>query len=88
MSVDSMSLSSEAQHVFEAAMRLPDAERAKLANKLSMTVDPLANAEWVEAWGAEITRRVAEIEDGTAKLHTWDELQKIMQEARHGQGKV
>lgn len=88
MSVDTTALSSDAQHVFEAAMRLPDSERAKLTNKLSMTVDPLANAEWVEAWTPEIARRVAEVENGTAKLHNWDELQIIMQEARHGQRKV
>lgn len=88
MSVDSMSLSAEAQQVFEAALRLPDTERAKLANKLCSTVDPLANSEWVEAWEPEIARRVAEIENGTAKLHTWDELQKMMQEARHAPRKV
>ncbi|HVA46121.1 MAG TPA: addiction module protein [Pirellulales bacterium] len=88
MSTDSMALSSDAQHVFEAAMRLPDAERAKLADKLSATLDPMADPVWQAAWGPEIARRVAEVEEGTAKLHTWDELQKIMQEARHAPRKV
>ncbi|HQU41727.1 MAG: hypothetical protein B7Z73_01705 [Planctomycetia bacterium 21-64-5] len=88
MSIDSMALSTEAQQVFDAAMRLPDVERAKLADKLSLTVDPLADPEWQAAWGQEIARRVAEVENGTAKLHTWDELQQIMQEARHAPRKV
>lgn len=74
MSVDSKVLHSDFQNVFDAAMRLPDAERAKLANKLSMTVDPLANAEWVEAWGPEIASRLAEIESGTAALSDWEKV--------------
>ena len=74
MSVDSMALGSEAQSLFDAAMRLPDAERAKLADKLSATVDPMADPEWQAAWGPEIARRVAEIESGTAKLLDWEDV--------------
>jgi putative addiction module component (TIGR02574 family) len=83
MSIDSTPLSSEAQHLFEAAMKLPQRERAKLAEKLALTVDPMTDPEWQAAWGPEIARRIAEVESGTAKLHTWDELQQMMQDARN-----
>lgn len=88
MSIDSTALSSEAQQVFEAAMKLPEPERSKLAHKLASTVDPTSDPEWQAAWGPEIARRIAEIENGTAKLHTWDELQQMMQEARNGARQV
>ena len=88
MSVDSTGLSTEAQQVFDAAMKLPNAERSKLADKLSLTLDPMADPEWQAAWGPEIDRRVAQVENGTAKLHNWDELQQMMQDARNASRKV
>ena len=88
MSIDSSALSAEAQQVFEAALRLPDAEREKLADRLYSTVEAAADSEAEEAYEAMIARRVAEIENGTAKLYTWDELQQMMQEARNAPRKV
>jgi hypothetical protein len=52
MSVDINLLSTDAQHVFEAAMKLSPGERARLADKLSLTIDPLASSEWRQAWGS------------------------------------
>ncbi|HVX15826.1 MAG TPA: addiction module protein [Pirellulales bacterium] len=83
MSVDSTALSSEAQQLFEAAMKLPERERAKLIDKLALSVDPMADPEWQAAWGPEIARRIAEVDNGTAKLHTWHELQHLVEDARH-----
>jgi putative addiction module component (TIGR02574 family) len=80
MSVDSAALSSEAQQLFEAAMKLPEPERAKLADKLAMTVDPMADPEWQAAWGPEIARRIAEVENGTAKLHDWEDVRRRLWE--------
>lgn len=76
MSVDSTALSTEAQQVFDAAMKLPDGERAKLADKLSLTLDPTADPEWQAAWGPEIARRIAEVENGTAKLSDWEDVRQ------------
>ncbi|HEV3340823.1 MAG TPA: addiction module protein [Pirellulales bacterium] len=81
MSVDSMALSSEAQQLFEAAMRLPEIERAKLADKLAMTLDPMANTEWRAAWEPEIARRVAEVDNGTARLVDWEDLRRELMES-------
>jgi putative addiction module component (TIGR02574 family) len=82
MSIDAGSLSAEAQHLFEAALRLPDGEREKLADRLYLSVESAADLEGDKVWEETIARRLAEIENGTAKLHTWDELQKLMQDAR------
>jgi hypothetical protein len=84
MSIDSSALSAEAQQVFQAAMRLPNDQREKLADQLYLTIEYTADAEADKAWEATIARRVAEIENGTAKLLDWDELQQMMQDARHG----
>jgi putative addiction module component (TIGR02574 family) len=86
MSVDSTGLSSEAQQLFEAAMKLPERERAKLVDKLALSVDATADPEWQAGWDPEIARRIAEVENGTAKLHTWDEIQQLMQDARNDAG--
>lgn len=85
MSVDVSLLSTEAQHLFEAAMRLPDKERVKLAEHIYLSVE---DAEDDKEFEETIARRVAEIERGTAKLHTWDELQQMMQGALHAARKV
>jgi len=49
-----------------AALRLPPGERARLIERLitSLDVDP----EVEEAWAAEVERRQAEIDSGTASL--------------------
>lgn len=85
MSVDASSLSTQAQHLFEAAMKLPDSEREKLTDRLYSSIE---DAEADKAFEETIARRVAEIENGTAKLHTWDELQQMMQDALHAARKV
>lgn len=80
MSVDPTVLSTEAQQLFDAAMRLPERERAKLADKLALTVDPMADPEWQAAWGSEIARRIAEVENGTAKLRGWEDVRRRLWE--------
>ena len=84
MSIDSTALSTAAQQVFEAAMQLPDAERAKLADKLSSTIDPISNQEWQDEWAAEIDRRVRQADDGTAKLLDWHDVRQKLWEGIDG----
>lgn len=74
MSVDARSLSTEAQHLFDEAMKLPEGERAKLADKLSLTLDPMADPDWQAAWGPEVARRIVEVENGAAKLSDWKDV--------------
>lgn len=88
MFTNSTALSAEAQQVFQAAMRLPEDQREKLADQLYCTVESTADPEAEKAWEETIARRVAEIENGTAKLHTWEEVQQIMQDARNASRKI
>ncbi len=50
-------------------LRLPIEERAKLALELLRSLDGKPDAGVAEAWDAEIDRRGAEVDAGTA--HTW-----------------
>lgn len=81
MSIDSsIILSGAAQQVFEAAMRLPEGERERLADRLYSTLGPSADEEGEEAFEALIARRAAEIESGTANLVDWEDLRGELQE--------
>lgn len=81
MATDASGLSGDAQQVFEAALRLPDAQRAKLADCLCESVEALADPEWEKAWSEEIARRIAQIDSGSVALHSWPEVRQRMQEA-------
>ncbi len=48
------------------ALKLSVTERAKLAEHLIASLDE--DSEIDDAWGAEVERRIAEIEAGTAQL--------------------
>ena len=70
--------------LFEAALRLPGPQRARLADRLLDSVD----SEWEKAWGEEISRRIAEIENGTAKFVNWEDLRRELWEAVHAARKT
>ncbi|HJT33831.1 MAG TPA: addiction module protein [Pirellulales bacterium] len=88
MATDVSGLSSDAQQVFEAALRLPDAQRAKLADCLWESIAPTADPEWEKAWAAEIARRIAEIENGTARFVNWEDLRRELRETIHAARQV
>ena len=52
-------------------MTLGADERARLAHELIHSVEP-EDADASAAWGAEIRKRVDEIEAGTADLEDWE----------------
>jgi len=81
MATDASGLSGEAQQLFEAALRLPESQRAKLADCLLDSVEPTDDPDWEKAWGDEIARRIAEIDNGTAELVSWEDLRQEMQAA-------
>lgn len=60
------------------AMKLSPEERADLADWLWVSAMPRAEVE--AAWEAEIARRVAEIEAGTAKLIPAEEVMAEIEE--------
>jgi hypothetical protein len=72
------------ESLLEQALRLPDAERGKLAMQLLRTLEPededeVSKEDWEAAWSAEIDRRVREVDDGSAELLDGDE---VLAEAR------
>lgn len=50
------------------ALNLPESDRAELAQQLVASLDGAPDPGVEEAWDAEIRRRLAEIDAGTAKL--------------------
>ena len=64
----------DAKDLLQAAMHLPPEARAALAAELIGSLDPEESDEDVEAaWAAEIQRRLAEVDAGTANLIPADE---------------
>jgi putative addiction module component (TIGR02574 family) len=53
-----------------------DCDRAELAAELLASLDGPADGNAEAAWAAEIERRVASIESGTAILEPWDDVRR------------
>jgi len=66
------------EKVRSEALGLTEAERADLAHSLVVSLDGPADKNAEAAWEAEILRRLAEIESGTAELIDRDELRRRM----------
>jgi putative addiction module component (TIGR02574 family) len=64
--------------VFDAALTLPQAERAELAHQLLVSLDEPADDPAVVAaeWAAEIERRVGGIAAGDTEGVSWDEVRE------------
>lgn len=62
-----------AAEVLEAALALPEDERAQLAEKLVASLDGDVDPDAEAAWGQEIERRLARIEAGQSKTISMDE---------------
>ena len=63
-----------AQAVLADALRLDLDACAELAAELLASLDGPADPDAEAAWTAEIERRVAAIEAGTAKLESWKDV--------------
>ena len=60
--------------LFDAALTLSEPERAELVDLLVATVRASSNLH--PAWGAELRRRVAEVESGQVQPIPWDEVRR------------
>ncbi len=58
----------------DEALSLPVDDRAKLAHELIMSLDEGVDSDINNAWEAEISKRVQEIKDGTAKGRPAEEV--------------
>lgn len=62
--------------LWREAVELTEEERASLAGLLIESLEGDADPDVEAAWAAEIQRRVAEVESGTAKTIPWDEVRQ------------
>ena len=65
-----------AKAILAEALRLDSDERAEVAAELLASLDGPADPDAEAAWAAEIERRVADIEAGTAKLEPWEDVKR------------
>ena len=65
-----------AEAVLANALRLDVKSRAGLATELLASLEGPADPDAEAAWAAEIQRRVAALEAGTAELESWDDVRR------------
>ena len=66
-----------------AALRLPEPERAELAELLAASVETPASPVYT-AWAAEVRRRAAELESGQVQSVPLDEALRLVREQLDG----
>jgi len=72
-----MGVSDEARRIYEAAMQLPDAERATLASVLEDSVGDGSSLEEIEAtWIAEAERRREDLRAGRTTAVPWQDVRR------------
>jgi putative addiction module component (TIGR02574 family) len=64
------------EKVRSEALNLSESDRAELAYNLVISLDGPPDADVQQAWDAEILRRLAEIDSGTAKLIDREEFRR------------
>jgi putative addiction module component (TIGR02574 family) len=73
----------EVERLYQAALKLSSDERYYLATQLLESVEAERDPDYEEAWADEITRRIEEVDNGTAKMVSWEEVQRMMNDVRH-----
>jgi putative addiction module component (TIGR02574 family) len=68
------------------SLSLSEAERADLAHRLLVSLEPTASdspQEVETAWAAELERRVDQLDRGEAKMIPWPDAEKRIRDALH-----
>jgi putative addiction module component (TIGR02574 family) len=63
-------------------LRLPAAERARIAHELIVSLDGEPDAGAAQAWDTEIARRGGEVDGGVADAMTFDEYRAHIRQRR------
>jgi putative addiction module component (TIGR02574 family) len=71
-------MSAVLKQIHDLLPSLSEGERGQLLNELLQDMDGPADEDVEAAWEAEIARRLDEVESGTAKLVTREELFRYM----------
>lgn len=67
------------KQIEDEALRLPEDERAELAQKLLLSLDAPSEGEIAEDWLAEAQRRARELDEGTVQPISADEVRRKAQ---------
>jgi len=75
------------EQVMERALALSPTERVTLRESMLESVgdeetEALAPEEWESLWKAEVQRRLQRIEQGAAKVYSWDEVEQRLNNRR------
>jgi putative addiction module component (TIGR02574 family) len=73
-----MTMTTAADTLYQAALQFPEGDRAELAAMLIDSIDPTTDADWGEAWDAEIAKRIADLDQGKIKTIPWAEVRQRM----------
>jgi Putative addiction module component len=76
-------MSLTAEQVLEAAMALPEVERAEVAARLQESMTGFATLEIAAAWEEEIAARIKEIDEGSVELISAEDVHRELQK-KHG----
>ena len=71
-------MSQTVAELLDAALALPEADRAELTERLAASLDPPAPGLH-PAWAGELRRRAAEVDSGAVKPVPWDEVRRAVQ---------
>jgi len=69
-------MSKDVRDIFRDASALSEQDRATLAGLLIESLEAEPDADVEAAWAAEIARRVADLDAGTAKTVPWEEVRQ------------
>ncbi len=62
--------------VLNSALSLNERERALIAEKIILSLDPKIDQQSDKHWRNEIKRRIKEIDEGKANLISWNQAKK------------
>jgi putative addiction module component (TIGR02574 family) len=80
-------MNTDAENLYQAALKLSGDERYHLAYRLLESVEGQRDSDYDEAWSKEITRRIEEVERGVVQTVSWEQVKRMIHEARHGGAK-
>jgi putative addiction module component (TIGR02574 family) len=71
-------MNAKTQEVLQAALSLPESDRAEIAASLIHSLDTETDADADAAWAEEIRRRLDAIDKGEVQLVPWDDVMRAM----------
>lgn len=74
----------ESDSIFDAAMALPEGDRAELADRLLRSVHRPTGPEVEAAWAEEVERRIAGLDRGDAETIPWPKVRRKLRGIAHG----